>query len=194
MRCGRLGPASSIVPTSVRTMCRRKLSAVIVKSRRSPSCCHAAACTSRDEDLVLRLGRRERTEVVLAAEKRGCRLRGRRRRRAAATRALGAPRAATRAPRRGRGSGTSASEPRSARGSRRARPRPRPRPRPPAVPRSAPRRRDPAAARPRPSTLATCPVACTPVSVRPATASPSQRGNTAASASRTTPSTVRRPG
>ena len=44
------------------------------------------------------------------------------------------------------------------------------------------------------STLATCPVACTPVSVRPATARSSQLGKTASRASRTTPSTVRRPG
>ena len=50
------------------------------------------------------------------------------------------------------------------------------------------------AARPRPSTLATCPVAWTPASVRPATARPSQRGKTASSASRATPSTVRSPG
>ena len=44
------------------------------------------------------------------------------------------------------------------------------------------------------SRLATCPVACTPASVRPATARPSQRGSTASRASRRAPSTVRSPG
>ena len=43
-------------------------------------------------------------------------------------------------------------------------------------------------------TLATWPVACTPVSVRPATSSPAQEGKTASSASRTTPSIVRSSG
>src|SRR5262249_20319567 len=42
--------------------------------------------------------------------------------------------------------------------------------------------------------LATCPVAWTPVSVRPATARPSHVGNAASNASRRTPSTVLRPG
>ena len=41
---------------------------------------------------------------------------------------------------------------------------------------------------------ATCAVACTPVSVRPATARPAQAGKTASSASRRTPSLVRLPG
>ena len=44
------------------------------------------------------------------------------------------------------------------------------------------------------STLATCPSACTPVSVRPATASSSQPGKTPSSAARSEPSTVRSPG
>ena len=44
------------------------------------------------------------------------------------------------------------------------------------------------------STLATFANACTPVSVRPATASESQRGNTSPNASRKTASTVRSPG
>ena len=62
----RSGGSSSIVPTSVRTMCRRKLSAVISNSSASPRRCHAARETLRTNDVVLRLGRRERAEVVLA--------------------------------------------------------------------------------------------------------------------------------
>ena len=46
-------------------MCRRKLSAVIVKSSRSPACSQAAARRCAENDLVPRLGRRERAEVVL---------------------------------------------------------------------------------------------------------------------------------
>ena len=130
MRCGAPELASSIVPTSVRTMCRRKLSAVIVKSRRRPSCCHAAACTSRVKTwCCVSVGVNARKSCS-SAEKRGSRLEGGGIDAGAATTALGAPRAAIARLRRGRGSGTTGSVPRSARGSRRARPRPRPRPRP----------------------------------------------------------------
>ncbi len=49
------GSFSSIVPTSVRTMWRRKLSAVISSSSASPRRCHAAALISRNEHVVLGL-------------------------------------------------------------------------------------------------------------------------------------------
>ncbi len=51
-------------------MCRRKLSAVIVSSSRSSSRSHADGLDVPDEHLVLRLGRREGAEVVLADEER----------------------------------------------------------------------------------------------------------------------------
>ena len=98
-------------------MCRRKLSAVIVKSRRSPSRSQAAARTSRRKTVVPRLRRRERAEVVLAREERG-----RRRERVDVERARPPERTPSLERRagsaaRGRGSDTSASAPRSARGS-----------------------------------------------------------------------------
>ena len=90
--------------------------------------------------------------------------------RAAATRARDAHEAlhasVSRAPR----TGTTVPSPRSGRGSRRAPPPPRAPPRRPAAPCSAPRRAAPTGGPPSPSRLATCPVAWTPASVRPATA------------------------
>ena len=67
----RSGGRSSIVPTTVRTMWRRNLSAVISSSSASPRRCHAAARTTQVERLVPRLGRRERAEVVLAEQQIG---------------------------------------------------------------------------------------------------------------------------
>ncbi len=50
MRSGASLPSSSMVPTSVRTMCLRKLSPVIVKSSRSPSRSQAAASRVLEND------------------------------------------------------------------------------------------------------------------------------------------------
>ena len=66
-------------------MWRRKLSAVISKSRSSPRSCQLRRSDDADEDLVLRLGRRERAEVVLAERAVAAAARSRRRRAAAGT-------------------------------------------------------------------------------------------------------------
>ena len=65
------GSCSSIVPTSVRTMWRRNESAVISSSTASPRSCQRASSTVRTKTLVLRLGRGEGAEVVLADQHRG---------------------------------------------------------------------------------------------------------------------------
>ena len=75
---------SSIVPTSVRTMCRRNASAVIVKWSSSPRRSQPAAMIVRRKLFVAGLGRRERREVVAARQTRR-RARGAAPRRPAAT-------------------------------------------------------------------------------------------------------------
>jgi hypothetical protein len=62
------GGRSSIVPTSVRTMCRRKLLAVSSSSSASPRRCQTALSILREKDPVLRLRRREGPEIVLAEQ------------------------------------------------------------------------------------------------------------------------------
>ena len=56
MRAGASEPASSIVPTSVRTMCRRNPFAVIVRSSRSPACSQDAASTSARTPCLVSVG------------------------------------------------------------------------------------------------------------------------------------------
>ena len=177
-RSGARSTPSTIVPTSVRTMCRRKESAVISNASTSPSSTQRAASTTRANDLVLGLGRRERAEVVLArraarpaprrratSSGRGChQLRSR------SNGERGAPRqiAVAVAARPRREAGVEVRR-RLARRRRRRRRR--------AAPRSAPRRRASAGGPPSTSTLATFASACTPASVRPATARPLQLRN-----------------
>ena len=134
--------------------------------RRTPDLAH--------EHPVLRLGRREGREVVATHERSGAlleRVRWSGRGHQSARRARSAARERVRAPRTGR----SVPSPRSARGSRRARPPRRAPPRRRAARCSAPRRAAPAGGPPSASRLATCPVAWTPASVRPATARSLQR-------------------
>ena len=148
---------------------------MIVKSSSSPRRSQRPRGRLAAEHLVLRLGRRERAEVVLAeraARRQACeRLLVERAR--PPERFVSRSSGARTAPVEDDGSGRREPSPRTARGSRRGRllgaddgdvVR--------AAPRSAPRPAGRPAARPPPSTLATCPVACTPASVRPATASP----------------------
>ena len=74
IRSGASEPASSIVPTSVRTMCRRKPSAVIVKSSAVSLLLPVRREHGSHERVVPRLGQRERAEVVLAVEQQRGRL------------------------------------------------------------------------------------------------------------------------
>ena len=155
-------------------MWRRNESAVISSSSASPRRCQTADSTVRGEDLVLRLGRRERAEVVLAERAARPTRRAAPRRAGADTTRSAAPRTAS-ARRGGRcGSGSCAPAPSSARGSPAAPPRRRSRRRRPAARRSAPAAARSGGAPPSTSTEATWPSACTPVSVRPATASSDQ--------------------
>ena len=150
---------------------------MISSSSASPRRCHDGGVHGSHENAVLRLGRRERAEVVLAlhvcaASASGSSSKGlgsHQLRRARTATASGAARS---------GTDSSALERRAARGS--------PRPTSSASTTatssgssalSAPAVRS-TGGPPSTVTETTCPRACTPVSVRPATASSSQRGNT----------------